>query len=86
MKSIFILFKIDTHTSIHEPYTAVQHTVMDGHSQSVHRIRSRQGYIATGTVMGAALWAPYIRNVWVTVASPNADTNYCSANLKYAEG
>ena len=56
--------------TIHEPYTAVHHTVMDGHPQSVHWIWSGQSYIATGMVTGAVLRALYIHLVQVMVASP----------------
>jgi hypothetical protein len=70
--------------TVHEPYIAVHHTVIDSHPQSVHRIRSGQSYIATGTVTGAILRALYIHLVWVTVASPIVHTSastYLSTSL-----
>jgi hypothetical protein len=52
---------------------------MDGHPQSVHWIRSCQGYIATGMVMGAILRAPYKHLVRATVASPSTGTDLAAS-------
>ena len=68
---IFISSIIDNRTPVHEPYTAVRQTVMDGHPRSVHLIRSYHRHIASGTVTGAVLRVPYVRLIRMTVASPN---------------